>query len=208
MSALLAIAAALVVLLIGCGLLLQRRRGARGRVRRGGLLVGAVALLLGCVTAHAPDASAGKPVHTPSPIGNINHFQAGDACPFTLQGELVGGNQVQTSFDNGQLHFTGRHIDRFTNMDTGNSTTLALQGSFDVVPTADGGSILQGSGIRCSCSCRATQDLERPRQAAPTSSPDYSRSILRSPCVGVHHSTTSFVASTLRWVCTTSVMSA
>ena len=37
---------------------------------------------------------------------------------------------------------------------------------------------------------------------------DYSRSILRSPCVGVHHSTTSFVASTLRWVCTTSVMSA
>src|SRR5450631_2296852 len=40
------------------------------------------------------------------------------------------------------------------------------------------------------------------------STEDYSRSILRSPCVGVHHSTTSFVASTLRWVCTTSVMSA
>lgn len=37
---------------------------------------------------------------------------------------------------------------------------------------------------------------------------DYSRSILRSPCVGVHHSTTSIVAFWLRWVCTTSAMSA
>jgi hypothetical protein len=37
---------------------------------------------------------------------------------------------------------------------------------------------------------------------------DYSRSILRSPCVGVHHSTTSIVAFSLRCVCTTSAMSA
>ena len=37
---------------------------------------------------------------------------------------------------------------------------------------------------------------------------DYSRSILRSPCAGVHHSTTSIVAFSLRWVCTTSAMSA
>ena len=36
----------------------------------------------------------------------------------------------------------------------------------------------------------------------------YSRSILRSPCVGVHHSTTSIVPFPLRWVCTTSAMSA
>ncbi len=36
----------------------------------------------------------------------------------------------------------------------------------------------------------------------------HSRSILRSPCAGVHHSTTSIVASSLRWVCTTSAMSA
>ena len=34
------------------------------------------------------------------------------------------------------------------------------------------------------------------------------RSILRSPCAGVHHSTTSIVPSSLRWVCTTSAMSA
>jgi hypothetical protein len=36
----------------------------------------------------------------------------------------------------------------------------------------------------------------------------HSRSILRSPCVAVHHSTTSIVPSLLRWVCTTSAMSA
>ena len=36
----------------------------------------------------------------------------------------------------------------------------------------------------------------------------HSRSILRSPCVGVHHSTTSIVASSLRWICTTSAISA
>ena len=37
---------------------------------------------------------------------------------------------------------------------------------------------------------------------------DYSRSILRSPCAGVHHSTTSIVAFSFRCVCTTSAMSA
>jgi hypothetical protein len=36
----------------------------------------------------------------------------------------------------------------------------------------------------------------------------HSRSVLRRPCAGVHHSTTSIVASALRWVCTTSAMSA
>ena len=41
--------AALVVLPIGWALLIQWRRGATGRVRRGGLLVGAVAMMVGCV---------------------------------------------------------------------------------------------------------------------------------------------------------------
>jgi hypothetical protein len=36
---------------------------------------------------------------------------------------------------------------RFTNVDTGTSTTLGLKGRVDVVPTAHGGSIRQGSGI-------------------------------------------------------------
>src|SRR5579872_2177012 len=38
--------------------------------------------------------------------------------------------------------------------------------------------------------------------------PDYSRSILRSPCAGVHQSTTSIVAFSSRWVWTTSAISA
>lgn len=146
MTALL-VTAALVVLLIGWASVLQRRRGARGRVRRGGLLVGAVALLLGCATALAPDASASKPVRIPAPIGKSDTFPAGTACSFTLQTDLVGGNQVFTFFDDGRFHATGRHLDLFTNVDSGTSTRLDLQGSVDVVPTADGGSIIRASGI-------------------------------------------------------------
>ena len=91
-------------------------------------------------------ASASKPVRIPAPIGISNTFAAGTACPFTLHTELVGGNQAFTFFADGRFHATGVHIDRYTNVDSGSSTTLALQGSVDVVPTADGGSILQGSG--------------------------------------------------------------
>lgn len=146
MFALLVIAA-LVVLPIGWALLIQWRRGATGRVRRGGLLVGAVAMMVGCVVAVAPDASASKPFRIPAPIGNSNTFPAGTACSYTLQADLVGGNRVFTFFDNERFHATGRHIDRFTNVDTGTSTTIDQQGSFDSVPTADGGSVLRGSGI-------------------------------------------------------------
>ena len=45
-------------------------------------------------------------------------------------------------------------------------------------------------------------------RSMPPRAGDYSRSILRSPCAGVHHSTTSIVAFSLRCVCTTSAMSA
>ena len=106
-----------------------------------------MALLLGCVTALAPDASASKPVRIPAPIGNINPFQAGTACPFTLQGTLIGGNQVLTFFDDGRFLATGRHIDRLTNVDTGKSITLDLNGIVSQVPTADGGSVLRAIGI-------------------------------------------------------------
>ena len=139
--------AVVVVLAAGWALPRQRRRGATGHIRPGGLLVGAAALMLGCVVTGAPDASASTPVHIPAPIGHSDTFPAGTACPFTLQAELVGGNRVFTFFDNGRFHATGRHIDRFTNVDTGTSTTIDQQGSFDNVSTADGGSILQENGI-------------------------------------------------------------
>jgi hypothetical protein len=139
--------AALVLLLIGWISVLRRRRGPRGRVRRGGLLVGAVALMLGCVVALAPEASADKPIRVPAPIGNINTYPAGTVCPFTLQTELVGGNQVFTFFDDGRFLATGLHIDQYTNLDTGTSITLNLRGPIYEVPTADGGSVLRAIGI-------------------------------------------------------------
>jgi hypothetical protein len=146
MIALLAIAA-LVVLLIGWAPVLQRRRGARGAVRRGGLLVGAVTLMLGCVVALAPDASASNKVRVPVMIGNSFTVPAGEACPFTLHVEIVGGNQVLTFFDDGRFHATGRRIQRVTNVDSGTSITLDLEGSVDDVPTADGGSITRAGGM-------------------------------------------------------------
>src|SRR6478735_3528160 len=115
--------------------------------RRGGLLVAAVALTLGAAVALGPAASASRPVRMPAPTGNSNLFPAGTACPFTVQGELVGGNQVFTIYDDGRFHATGRHLDQFTNLDSGLSTRLDLQGSVDVVPTADGGSIIRASGV-------------------------------------------------------------
>ena len=138
---------AVVIPLIGWASVLQRRRATGMRIRRGGLLVGAVALMLGYVVAAAPDAFASKPVRMPAPIGTSNTFPAGAACPFTMQADLVGGNRVFTVFDSGRFHATGRHIDRFTNVDSGTSTTIDQQGSFDSAPTADGGAVLRSSGI-------------------------------------------------------------
>ena len=115
--------------------------------RRAGVLVGAVALMLGSAVALGPDASASKPFRIPAEIGHSDTFPAGDACPFMLQADLVGGNRVFTFFDDGRFHATGRHLDLFTNLDSGASTRLDMQGSFDAVPTADGGSIMRSSGI-------------------------------------------------------------
>jgi hypothetical protein len=116
--------------------------------RRGGLLVGAVTLMLGCAGALGPAASAGGHFRIPAPIGGDgNTFAAGDACPFPLHTVLVGGNQVLTFFDNDRFHATGRHLDQLTNLVSETSIRLDLQGSVDAVPTADGGSIIRGSGI-------------------------------------------------------------
>ena len=119
------------------------------RKRLSALAVSVVAVVATGVAAGpaVASASARKPVRIPAPIGNSNTFPAGTACPFTLHTELVGGNQAFTIFDDGRFHATGVHIDRYTNVDTGSSTTVALQGSVDAVPTADGGSIFQGGGI-------------------------------------------------------------
>ncbi|WP_344042705.1 hypothetical protein [Nocardioides panacihumi] len=104
-------------------------------------------MMLGSAVALAPDAAASKPDRMPAPIGNSNTFPAGIACPFTLRTELVGGNQVLTSYDDGRFHATGRHLDLLTNVDSGATTRLDLQGSLDFVLTANGGSIIRASGM-------------------------------------------------------------
>ena len=128
-------------------LAVRHRPGAHLR-RRGALLAGAVTLLLGCAGALGPAASASGHFRIPAPIGGEgNTFAAGELCSFTLHTELVGGNQMLTFFEDGRFHATGRHLDRFTNVDLAISIALDLQGSFAVVPTADGGSIIRGSGV-------------------------------------------------------------
>lgn len=114
--------------------------------RRSGVLVGALTLMLGCAMALAPAASASPPVSIPAPIGNVTPYPAGTACSFNLEGKLIGGNQVLTFFDDGRFLATGRHIDRLTNLDTGTSITLNLNGVVSEVPTADGGSVLRAVG--------------------------------------------------------------
>ena len=115
--------------------------------RRGALLAGAVTLV-GCAGALGPAAFASGHFRIPAPVGGEgNTFAAGEACPFMLHTELVGGNQVLTFFDNDRFHATGRHVDRLTNLESETSIRLDLQGSVDAVPTADGGSIIRGSGI-------------------------------------------------------------
>ena len=103
--------------------------------------------MLGCAVVLAPSASAGKPFRIPTLPGDVSTYPAGTVCSFTLETELVGGNQVLTIFDDGRIHLTGRHIDRFTNVEADTSTTLDLQGNFGVVPSAEGGSILRASGV-------------------------------------------------------------
>ena len=103
--------------------------------------------MLGCVVAAAPERSPASRSACLPRSGPATPSRPAPLCLFTLQADLVGGNRVFTLFDNGRFHATGRHIDLFTNVDSGTSTTIDQQGSFDSVPTADGGSILRGSGI-------------------------------------------------------------
>ena len=170
MIALLVIAA-VVVLLIGWARVLQRRLGARGRIRRGGLLVGAVTLMLGCGVAAAPDAFASKPVRVPAPIGNSNTFPAGFACLFTLQADLVGGNRVfspstAASSTRPAATSTGSRMSipgprpRSTNRAASKACPpWTADRSFGVAESTD------------SCSSPATPAPETARLAAPTSSP-------------------------------------
>ena len=120
--------AGIVGLFIGLAPHAPAAAGATEHVRRRGLLVETVALILGFAVVLAPSASASKPVRIPAPIGNSNTFPAGTICPFTLKRSLSGATRPFTCFDDGRFHATGRHIDQYTNVDAVTSTTIDLQG--------------------------------------------------------------------------------
>ncbi len=123
------------------------RTGLRAHLaRRGGLVAVAAAWMLVCAFAAAPSALADPPDHMRAHIGNHMEYAAGEVCAFAVGLHLVGGNRLLTHYDNGRFHATGRTVTQFTNLDTGASTTLGIQGNYDEVIRADGGSDVHAGG--------------------------------------------------------------
>jgi hypothetical protein len=72
------------------------------------------------------------------------YFGPGEECPAALAPEGVrvhntGPTSVVRVWDTGRALFSGPHPGEFTNLATGKSVDLQLQGSADFVPLADGG---------------------------------------------------------------------
>ncbi len=109
----------------------------------------AVAIICGALLA--PGALAAKPHRETVPIGSSAELPAGAACPTSIAPdgvriELIGGNQVKTTFDNGTTVWHGTHVDRFTNIATGRSVEIALEGVMRDVPQEDGTFHASGKG--------------------------------------------------------------
>jgi hypothetical protein len=71
------------------------------------------------------------------------YFGPGEECPAALAPEGVhvhntGPTSVLRVWDTGRALFSGRHPGEFTNLATGKSVDLQLQGSADFVPQSDG----------------------------------------------------------------------
>jgi hypothetical protein len=114
--------------------------------RRGRLVAAATASILVGAFAAAPSALADPPEHMRAPIGTHATFEAGELCAFTTELQRIGGNKLLTTYDNGRFHATGRVVTQVTNLDTGASTTLEINGNYDEVPQADGGSVAHAGG--------------------------------------------------------------
>ncbi len=112
------------------------------------LRVGGPALAVLCVALLAPVALGGKPDRERVPIGQSFTAAPGEVCSFGVKTTLVGGNQTWKFFDSGKFLATGKHVDEITNLDTGASVVLELEGSIADVPKADGsGSFIRASGV-------------------------------------------------------------
>lgn len=110
-----------------------------------------LAVVVLCGALLAPGALAGKPHREKVPIGSSAELPAGAACPASIAPdgvriELIAGNQAMTTFDNGRTVWSGTHVDRFTNIATGRSVEIALEGVMRDVPQEDGTSHASGNG--------------------------------------------------------------
>ena len=119
------------------------RRGVRCSV------IVAFAALLSALLA--PAALASKPDRMRLPPFESHVAAPGDVCPAAIAPEGIrfsdaGGNQAQTVFDNGKVMFTGRHPDQLTNVATGTSVVLNLQGNVTFVSQPDGSGEFRLSG--------------------------------------------------------------
>jgi hypothetical protein len=90
----------------------------------------------------APAAMADPPDRQVLPPTD-EYFGPGEECPASLAPEGVhvhntGPTSVLRVWDTGRALFSGRHPGEFTNLATGKSVDLHLQGSADFVPQADG----------------------------------------------------------------------
>jgi len=99
----------------------------------------------------ASSAVAGKPDRQMVPLDASDVFPPGFACPEAIAPEGVrvtraGGNAAITFFDNGSVMTTARHPDLVTNIATGKSVIVELQGSGAFVPQPDGSGDLRLSG--------------------------------------------------------------
>jgi hypothetical protein len=101
--------------------------------------------------ALAGPAFAGKPERHVLPVDSSSLEPPGLACPVDMApaGILMqrdGGNGAVTIFDDGRILFTGRHPGRMTNVATGKSVHLDMQGSGALTPQSDGSVDLRLSG--------------------------------------------------------------
>ena len=98
----------------------------------------------------APAAMADKPDRQVLPPGDTV-YPAGEECPAALEPAGVrvrntGPTSVLRVWDTGRSLFSGRHPGEWTNLATGKSVVLRLQGSADAVPQADGSFVGRLSG--------------------------------------------------------------
>src|ERR1700743_3339454 len=106
----------------------------------------------------------------------------------------------------GALGYTGLGDDLVDAHAAQSSAFRQRQAGGDQLLAGGGRALLPDAGVHCVPPGVVKDPRERGR--SPSLRRDHSRSTLRNPCAGVHHSTMSSVASSLRWVSTTSAMSA